>query len=432
MLRRQIGGDGSELSRTLSAHFGPESPLLKILSPTESAGLMKALRDTLDDQLRHQRERILDEFSLNNKESALSRLVGELSASQGKLTDCLQEKIDDVVKEFSLDEDNSALSRLVRNVEGAQKTITSEFSLDNDASALSRLKKLLESTQQAIDSNLTLDNDDSSLARLRKEVLEILEKHSQTNQTFQNEVKLTLEKMVVQRAEAARSTRHGLVFEDVVCEFLGHEAQKLGDLAERTGNETGQIKNCKTGDAVLELGPESAAPGARIVVEAKQADGYTLAKARDEIDRARKNREAQIGLFVFSARTAPQELLASQLVRFGEDIFVAWDPEDAASDLFLKTGLTLARALCVRACQTSATQEADFKAIDAAVLDIEKCTENLSKIETAANSIQSSTETILNRVRIDRRSLEKQIATLREKLSDLRLLLPGERGASAP
>src|SRR5262245_4765434 len=208
LLRRQIGTEGSELARTLAAHFGEGSPLRKLLTPDESQGLHKALRDTFDDQLRQQRERILGEFSLNNKEGALSRLIDELNTHHGKLTDNLQEKIDGVVKEFSLDEENSALSRLVKNVEGAQRTITKEFSLDNESSALSRLKGMLESTQQAIDANLTLDSDESALSRLRKEVLEILEAHKQTNQSFQEEVKLALQRMVVQREEAARSTSH--------------------------------------------------------------------------------------------------------------------------------------------------------------------------------------------------------------------------------
>ncbi len=430
LLRRQVGGENSELGRTLATHFGQESPLFKMLSPTESAGLMQALRDTLGDQLLQQRERILSEFSLNNKESALSRLVSELTASQGKLTVGLQEKIDEVMREFSLDEENSALTRLVKNVEGAQKTITSEFSLDNDASALSRLKKLLESTQQAIDNNLTLDNDDSSLARLRKEVLEILEKHSLTNQTFQNEVRLTLEKMVVQRAEAARSTRHGLIFEDVVCEFVSHEARKLGDLMSRTGQETGLIKNCKTGDCVIELGPESAAPGANIVIEAKEVDGYALSKAREEIEQGRKNRGAQIGLFVFSARTTPPELTTSPLARFGNDVFVVWDPEDLVTDLFLRTALTLARALCIRESRRSDAEAADLEAIEIAILDIVKKTESLGEIRTWAETIQNNSEKIIKRVDLSRKALSQQVDVLREKINDLRHLLPGSAGES--
>src|SRR5262249_18778826 len=206
--------------------------------------------------------------------------------------------------------------------------------------------------------------------------------HSQTNQSFQAEVKLALERMVVQRQEAARSTRHGLIFEDVVCEFVGCEAQRLGDLAKRTGSETGLIKNCKVGDSVIELGPESAAPGASVVVEAKEVAGYTLIEAREEIERGRKNRSAQVGLFVFSARLAPSELSATPLVRHGNDVFVTWDPEDAASDLHLRTGLTLARALCIRESRQSDAQAADLEAIDVAILDIEKKSEGLAEIRT--------------------------------------------------
>jgi hypothetical protein len=431
LLRRQIGGEGSELAQTLASHFGQESPLLQLLTPDESRGLLKALHDTIDEQLQSQRDRILEEFSLNNKQGALSRLIDELNSRHGKLTDDMQEKIDCIVREFSLDEENSALSRLVRNVEGAQRTITREFSLDNEASALSRLKGLLESTQQAIDANLTLDSDDSALSRLRREVLEILDAHSKTNQSFQEEVKLALQRMVVQRKEAARSTTHGLIFEDVVCEFLSHEAQKLGDIAIRTGDTTGLIKGCKIGDCVIELSPESAAPGARIVVEAKEKAQFSLAKAREEIERARDNRGAQIGLFVYSTRTAPSEFQAAPLQRYGSDVFIAWDPEDPATDLVLRTACTLARALCIRAVQHSAEQSADFQAVDAAILEVERQTNFLGEIENSAEDIQRGSEVILNRIRITRKSLIRQIDLLREKMQELKQFTGGESSSGA-
>lgn len=426
LLRRQIGAGDSELSKTLAVHFGHESPLLKLLSPDESQGLFRALRDSVDEQLKVQRERILSEFSLNNKEGALSRLVDELNTHHGTLTDDLQKKIDGVVKEFSLDEENSALSRLVRNVDRAQKTITDEFSLDSETSALSRLKGLLESTQQAIDSNLTLDSDDSALSRLRKEVVDILSAHSKTNQSFQEEVKLALAKMVVQREESARSTTHGLVFEDVVCEFLLREAQKLGDIATRTGDTTGLIKNCKVGDCVIELGPDSAAPGARIVSEAKEKEKYAIASAREEMDEARKNRDAQAGLFVFSAATAPAELVAAGLLRFGNDVFVAWNAEDAGTDLVLRTGFTLVRALCLRTARHNEAETADFQAIDEAICEIEKRTEGLNEIETSAKTIQSGSEKILKRVELCRKALVHQVEILRDKMDELKHLTGGD------
>src|SRR5262249_46823006 len=123
LLGRTLTGDQSDLQRVLTALVGTDSPLFRLLSPQESNGLLSALREAVNQELLQQRERVLDEFSLNNKEGALSRLVSELTDSNGKLRDDMQEKIDLVVKEFSLDEENSALSRLVRQVEQAQKTI---------------------------------------------------------------------------------------------------------------------------------------------------------------------------------------------------------------------------------------------------------------------------------------------------------------------
>lgn len=422
VLRRQIGQQDSELVRTLTTHIGTDSPLMKLLSPDESRGLLNALREMVQEQLNVQQGQVLQEFSLDYKDGALSRLIAELTASQGKLTENLDLKIQDVVREFSLDAEDSAINRLLRNVDRAQKTITKEFSLDEQGSALSRLKQMLETTQQAIDGNLTLDKDTSALSRLRKEMFEILERHSKTNQEFQAEVKVTLGQMVARKEEAARSTQHGIAFEEAVSLFLAHEARQCGDIATPTGSVTGLISHCRVGDCVIELGPDSAAPGAQIVVEAKEKDNYRLSEARSEIEMARKNRDSQVGLFIYSRHTAPPELLAATLLRHGQDVFVIWDAEETASDLFLRTALTLARALCIRAGKQSSAQTADFQAIDEAILEIEKRTEGLSEIETSAKTIQNGSEKILKRVELSRKALTQQVAVLREKLLDLKSL----------
>jgi hypothetical protein len=391
LLRRQIGGEDSELCKTLLAHFGHESPLMKLLSPDESHGLLQALRQTLEAQLTAQRDHVLREFSLDNKEGALARMVGELTANHGQLTESLEKKIGAVAEEFSLDKDDSALSRLVRNVEGAQRTITREFSLDDEQSALSRMKG---------------------------ELLSILEKQTRANSIFQEEVKVALAQLTARREEAQRSTLHGVAFEDAVCGFLEFHAQQKGDVAERTGQTTGLIKNRKTGDCVVELGPDSAAPGARIVVEAKEDSSYTLSAARGELELARKNRGAQMGLFVFSKRTAPATL--GDFLHLGNDVFVVWDPEDAASDLHLKIGLTVARALCIRVEKHDQSRDADFDAITAAILEIEKQSQALNEVTTSGESIKSGAEKILERVRITRKSLERQVETLQERIGDLK------------
>jgi hypothetical protein len=418
VLRRQIGSTDSELCKTLVSHVGDGSPLLKLLTPDESQGLLKVLREMVDGQLALQRDRVLREFSLDNKEGALSRLVGEIVTSHGELNGKLQGQIDAVVKEFSLNEENSALSRLVRNVTQAQQTISREFSLDNEQSAFSRLNKMLENTNQAINKSLTLDDEASSLARLRRELFAILESHGNTAQKFQEEVKVALAQMVARREESERSTRHGVAFEEAVCEFLHRRAQDKGDIFAHTGMETGLIKNCKIGDFLIELGADCAAAGAKVVVEAKEKADYAFADARKEIEKARENRDAQIGLFIFSQRTAPTGL--DSFCRCGNDIFVVWNSEDPSTDLYLSAGLELARALCIRAGRQSEAQAADFTAIDAAILEIEKRSNSLEQVKKWSETILNNSENIIKHVETARKSLARQIEILQERLYDLR------------
>lgn len=426
ILRRQVGREDSELCRTLASHFGAESPLMKVLSPKESEGLLAALREALASQLAAQSEVVLRQFSLDNDEGALARMIKQLTDSHGQLTERLQLKIDDVIKEFSLDEENSALSRLVRNVSTAQERISAEFSLDNDHSALSRLQRMLESTNRSIRDHLTLDDESSALARLKRELQTILTAQAQHNQQFQEEVKLALKALVVKRQEAARSTVHGAEFETVVCEFLQHACQQAGDVAEATGATTGLIRNCKKGDCVITLGPDSAAAGARIVVEAKEKEHYELKSALDEIDEARKNRDAQVGLFVYSRRSAPPGL--EPLARYGNDVVVTWDAEDAHSDLQLKAALTLAKALCVRSHQERSAQAADFTAIDGAIREISRAASELDQVTTWTETIRSNGEKILKQIGKARDALQRQVSALEERIADLKQSLSAGDG----
>jgi hypothetical protein len=240
------------------------------------------------------------------------------------------------------------------------------------------------------------------------------------SQQFQEEVKVSLAKIVTQREEADRSTRHGLIFEEAVCDFIIRQSQHVGDVATPVGHTTGNIRNSKVGDCLVEMGPDSAAPGAMIVIEAKEKDGFSLSGAREEIETARKNRGADWGLFVFSKKTAPAGL--EPFARYGSDFIVVWDAEDPASDVFLKAGLIAARALCFRNERQTAAQQVDFEVIDKAILEIEKRAGNLDDVRKSAETIKSSSEKILERVRKDRDALEKQVETLREKVKDLREL----------
>ena len=391
VIRGQIEGDGSLLAKTLAAHVGSESPLMRVLDPDSTGGIITKLTQSTEATLTDQREKILGEFSLDNGESALNRLVSELQKNHGDVGKALEERIDSVVGEFSLDKEDSALSRLMNRVEGAQRQISSQFSLDEEGSAL---------------------------ARMRKELLEVIEKEHKSNSEFQLEVMKALTEMTARKQEAQRGTQHGLVFEDAVFNFV-NEKQSEGDTATRTGNTTGRIRNNKKGDCVIKLGLERAAPGAQIVVEAKEDRSYTLQRALTEIEEARKNRDSGIGVFVFSKRTAPGDIL-EPLARYGDDVVVIWDAEDSATDSYLGAALSMAKALCARGDSVNGALGLDIEALDKAIREIERQAGGLEEITKSAEAIDGHVGRILDRARIMRNGLDRQVSVLDEKVSGLK------------
>ena len=207
VIKGHVEGSDSALSQTLARHVGADSALLRTLDPNSSEGIVAGITKLVDDALGGQRKAILGEFSLDNREGALARLVEELKGSHGKLGDALQERIGEVVREFSLDDENSALSRLVHRVERAQQQITEEF---------------------------TLDSETSALARLRRELMANATQMSENFSEFQKKVEVELGKLAATRAANAKSTAHGHEFQGALLGWLERRAQEAGDIFEDT------------------------------------------------------------------------------------------------------------------------------------------------------------------------------------------------------
>ena len=391
ILRSQVEGSDSALAKTLATYTGKESALAQILDPKSGDGIVAYLAGAVQNTLAEQRQRILAEFTLDNGDSALSRLTAELQKNHGDVGRALEERIGSVVGEFSLDRQDSALSRLVGRVEAANRSISSELSLDNDGSAL---------------------------ARMRRELLGVIEEQHRTNADFQREVLRTLTEITARKEEAQRSTRHGLIFEDAVYDFVnGRQAE--GDTAERTGNTTGRIRNSKKGDVIVQLGPERVAAGARIVIEAKEDQSYTLQKALAEIAEARKNRDAGVGVFVFSQRTVPSDVL-EPLARYGNDVLVSWDAEDSGTDAYLTAALSVASAISAQGASGGGSLGVDIEGLEKAIREIERQAGGLDEITKSATAIDGHVSKILDRARIVRNGLERQVGVLDEQVAGLR------------
>ena len=97
--------------------------------------------------------------------------------------------------------------------------------------------------------------------------------------------------------------------------------------------------------------------------EAKEDRSYTLKGALAELQKARENRLAAVGVFVFSRQAAPEGL--EPLSRWDRDIVVVWDAEDAQSDILFKAAISVARMIAVQDRKVSEEVSADITELQA-------------------------------------------------------------------
>jgi hypothetical protein len=420
VLQNHLGPEESLLARTLAEKLGEHSPIFRLLSPDQSDGLLGKVREILENALTRQRQTVLTEFSLNEPGSALSRLLERITSTNGELTRNVREQIDGVVKEFSLDQPSSALSRLVAKVDAAQRSIAEQFSADNDGSVLNRIGRLLKDTGEQINRNLTMDDERSALFRLKRELLGVIESLDRKNGEFHAEVRSAVAALHARKQEEGRSTRHGAGFEEKLGEFLAREAARAGDLHQAVGTVPGLIPNRKFGDYVIELGAESAAAGARIVWECKENRQYSARDALCELEQARKNRSAQLGVFVFSRKTAPET--QPPFFRQGPDILVVWDAEDpsAGADAFVKAAYSVARALAVRERKESLKKGIVIEELERAVRAIEKQVGWLDDFRSTGERLKRDGSNLSDRAERMKSELLKQVEALDGQIGNLK------------
>jgi hypothetical protein len=306
------------------------SAIFKLLSPTHAVGRVATLSVAIESALRDQREEVLRQFSLDRPDSALSRLLGDIAAANGKLRGELAGEVSQVAKALSLDDKSSALSRL------------------------------------------------------REELMASVKASADSNASFQSDMRAKLEAFRVRREEAARSSAHGNTFEYAAGALLEREAQRAGDVCERLAGTPGR-EGRKTGDYVITVGPENVAAGARIVIECKADKGYKEADALEEIALARKNREAQVGVFLVARESAPEGFEAFR--RIGPDLLVVWDAEDTASDVYLHAAVSVAKALVVQERVAAGRSEADVREVEQSVRSIGRLVTSVESIAHDARNI---------------------------------------------
>jgi len=259
-------------------------------------------------------------------------------------------------------------------------TVEELFDPKRRDSALGRISSMLESY---------FDGDASRLARL----LDPTRLGSPLHQ-FRTEVaegfRGLQEKLVAIEAaqkarteERSKSAAKGGDFEDLLEDLLGEVARGANDLVERTGTEAGDAGRSKKGDFVLTLDPELCrGADVRVVIEAKDRK-VSGREMRDELREAKVNRDAVVGLVVFTPAHAPAGIAPFD-VRAG-DVYAVLDPGDP-DPAALHAAVRLARLLAIASVRESAA-EVDAAAVQEALTGIREALETVRGLKVQLTSI---------------------------------------------
>lgn len=387
LLRSHLSGEGSTLARSLAQQVGENSPLFKLLSPTDSQGFLSNLEKQIESVLDLQRQRLLDQLDPRVEGSAIQRMLVDLREAQERDNRDRNRQFDSAIKSLDANDETSALSSLMRAVG------------ENNQRLLS-----------AINPEAT----DSPMAAIRLSVTRLLETHAGElrerleaaevqRSRFEAEVRTTLQKLESRRETNRRTPQGGREFEDAVVEML-HRIVPFGQYTvEATGTIAGSVTRRKIGDAVVTFGQETAFPGARIVFEAKQDSAYSVSKALDELEGARENRDACVGVLVLAQSHAPSNF--PEFARCGRDVIVTWDDADPASDIRLRCAVELSMALAVR--QRDHASDADVALVSGMEKAIEKRLRRITVMKKAVKRVIENGQTLEGEVR----ELESDLGT---------------------
>jgi hypothetical protein len=306
------------------------------------------------------------------------------------------------------------LERFLGNRGELNRFVTELFDEGKRDSAIGRLRSLLGTYFEGDGSRLAQLLDPTRLGSpLHQFRTEMAEGFSKLNDRL-----TAIEASAATRAvERARSAAKGADFEDLVEGMLAGIVRGMGDLLERTGSDVGDVIRSRKGDFVLTVDPRLCrGADLRVVIEAKDR-AVSARQIRLELQEARQNRSAVIGLVVFTPAHAPSGIAPFD-VR-GEDVYCVIDPE-APDNAVLEAALRLARLHALASLREQGT-EVDTDAVSAALTAIRAELEavrrlkmQLTSISTAAREVSSG----LDRLR------ELVLARVAQAETELRLDRP--------
>jgi hypothetical protein len=386
-LAQFVAPTGSVLAETLAKQVGEQSVLFKKLSPTDSEGLIYALKDQMASVMADSKASVATAMDPLTPDSPVARFLAALRAELKKAENDRSAQIATALKALDANDPNSLLSNLARKT---QETSRSLLTAMNPADPKSPLGLLQNRLTELLETHV-------------KSSAEMLHASAKRQEFFEKEIREAVTRIEVQRATRRVTAQGGNDFEDVAAAVVQDYLKNAPVVCARISNVVGIRDRCKVGDLCVRFTDESLWAGTSIVFEFKHDASYHVDKALHELDVARANREASVGVFVMAQSHASSDFPA--FARHGHNILVTFDLENPETTPRLEAAILLAVALASRKHAVQDTSSLD------AVKDIENVlTEQLTRIE----KMRSASEAIRKNNEAIRKELQKAEEDLKE------------------
>ncbi len=405
-LEKHIGAENSTLAQALARQVGENSELFKKLSPTDKEGLIHVLEERLTEVMASSGQQVARALDPMAEDSPVSRFLKSLQERLKNAEESQAEQLTQALKAIDANDETSLINRLAKETRDAKTSLLEAINPQDPRSPLGSMKAALE----------------SMLEKQGVSAKEFREKQEQRQHDLEVLVKEALARFETKKEHDANSAHGGATFEEEVVAFVAGAASGNNYVVEATGGQAGSIPRNKVGDVVVHFTNESAFSGCKVVIEAKHDRSYTVAKSLEELETARKNRGASVGLFVMSSSHAPAGF--PEFARYGSNILATWDQDDALSDHRFRAAL--AAALCLATRKATVADEGDIQALERVRIDIEKQVERLGKIRKSNDSIKSNVDKIENEIRLSEKDLKKVVANAENTLRALNVELVSE------
>jgi hypothetical protein len=268
-----------------------------------------------------------------------------------------------------------------------------------------KVSALVQEKLNGVLKEFSLNESDSAMSRLK----EMLEKGF-------GALNLALVGKSAKDEEAGRGHIKGLVFEVQLYERIAEWGRQFGDETQLVRGTPGSLKQ-KVGDHLITLGETTGAPGVKIVVETKD-QACSLKEAVAELQKAKKNRDAASGIFVYSKGQEPAEI--GDFRRIGEDFYCTADKdavESCGSLLFFQAAYEISRAQAVATARKECNGKLDLARIEQHIEALIGWLPRVGDVLTKAGTVRKSGEAIESTAKDLKEDMQVRLHCIRELLA---------------